>query len=101
MANWAVDLPPEVWALVAEHRGVVGACQMMRVCKDARAGGMEYLRTLPGLVVCGGRSSGVEVSDALRLDLATMRWVPMPTLVTARAHHACCAVRGTLVVLGG
>jgi hypothetical protein len=25
----------------------------------------------------------------------------MPTLVTARESHACCAVRGTLVVLGG
>jgi hypothetical protein len=101
MANWAVDLPPEVWALVAEHRGVVGACQMMRVCKDARAGGMEYLRTLPGLVVCGGYAEGEEVSDVLRLDLATMRWQPLPALVAARSNHACCAVRGALVVLGG
>jgi hypothetical protein len=46
------------------------------------------VRTLPGLVVCGGSSSGdlqAEVSDVLRLDLATMRWVPMPALVTARS----------------
>jgi hypothetical protein len=47
-ASWAPDLPPEVWALVAAHRGVVGACQLMRVCKDAHAGGKDYLRTLPG-----------------------------------------------------
>jgi hypothetical protein len=101
-ANWAVDLPSEVWALVAAHRGVVGACQLMRVCKDAHAGGKEFLRTLPGLVVCGGRTSvGERVSDVLRLDLATMRWVPMPALVTARWNHACCEVRGALVVLGG
>jgi hypothetical protein len=89
-------------------------CQLMRVCKDAHAGGKEYLRTLPGLVVCGGRTvytevgrvSGRvgwagEVSDALRLDLATMRWEHMPGLVSARYNHACCAVRGNLVVLGG
>jgi hypothetical protein len=97
----------EFWALVAAHRGVVGACQLRRVCKDARVGCDEYLSSLPGLVVCGGRrdaddSSGEEeVSEVLRLNLATMRWVPMPALVTARYNHACCAVRGTLVVLGG
>jgi hypothetical protein len=39
------------------------------------------------------------VRDAWRLDLATLRWEPMPALVTSRL--ACCAVRGTLVVLGG
>jgi hypothetical protein len=69
--------------------------------QGARAGGLEYLRTLPGLVVCGGYSAGEEVSDVWRLDLATMRWDPMPALVTARYSHACCAVRGALVVLGG
>jgi hypothetical protein len=100
--NWAVDLPSEVWDLVAAHRGVVGACQLMQVCKDAHAGGKEYLLTLPGLVVCGGFASGVgAASDVLRLDLATMRWEPMPALVTARQAHACCVVRGDLVVLGG
>jgi hypothetical protein len=36
-----------------------------------------------------------------QFDLATMRWEPMPALVTARKNHACCAVKGTLVVLGG
>jgi hypothetical protein len=82
-ADWAVDLPSEVWALVAAHRGIVGACQLMRVCKDAHAGGKEYLRTLPGLAVCGGISGedlgfGGEVRDALRLDLATMRGSPRP-----------------------
>ena len=107
--NWAPDLPSEVWALVAKHRGIVGARQLMRVCKDAHAGGLECLSTLPGLVVCGGvtsvqgggRTGGERVSDVRRLDLATMRWEPMPALVTARHYHACCVVRGALVVLGG
>jgi hypothetical protein len=102
-ANWADDLPSEVWALVAKRRGVVGAWQLMRVCKASRAGAKEFLNTLPGLVVCGGRTSvgGESLSDVWRLELATMRWEPMPALVTARRLHACCAVRGALVVLGG
>jgi hypothetical protein len=37
----------------------------------------------------------------LRLDLARMRWVPLPALVESRDGHACCAVRGSPVVLGG
>jgi hypothetical protein len=104
-ANWAFERAtalPEVWALVAKHRGVLGARRMMRVCKAARAGGLEYLSTLPGLVVCGGSVSGVGgVGDVWRLDLATMQWEPMPALVATRMFHACCAVRDTLVVLGG
>ena len=60
-----------------------------------------FLRTLPGLVVCGGVSLSREVRDMWRLDLATLRWEPMPALVATRSTHACCAVRGTLVVLGG
>jgi hypothetical protein len=96
-----LELPSEVWALVAAHRGIVGACQMMRVCRATRDGGQEYLHTLPGLVVCGGVAGGANVSDVLRLDPATMRWEPMPALVTGRNHHACCAVRGALVALGG
>jgi hypothetical protein len=104
-AKWAVERAtalPEMWALVANHRGVLGARRLMRVCRAVRAGGLEYLSTLPGLVVCGGRTPGVGlVSDVWRLDLATMRWEPMPALVTARSLPACCAVRGALVVLGG
>jgi hypothetical protein len=102
-ATWAVDRAtglPEVWALVAAHLGLVGAWRLMRVCKAARVGAKDFLSTLPGLVVCGGYSGGV-VLDVWRLDLATLRWGPMPALVTARDRHACCAVRGTLVVLGG
>jgi hypothetical protein len=56
-ANWAVDRAtslPEVWALVAKHRGVLGARRLMRVCRAAREGATEFLSTLPGLVVCGG-----------------------------------------------
>jgi hypothetical protein len=103
-ANWAVERAtalPEVWALVAKHRGVLGARRLMRVCRAARAGANEFLRTLPGLVVCGGNTGGERVSDVWRLDLATLRWEPVPALVTPRSSHACCAVRGALVVLGG
>jgi hypothetical protein len=90
-----------VWALVAAHLGLVGAWRMMRVCRAARVGAKEFLSTLPGLVVCGGNSGGVVRDDAWRLDLATLRWEAMPGLVTGRSSHACCAVRGKLVVLGG
>jgi hypothetical protein len=50
-ANWAVDRAtglPEVWALVAVHLGLVGAWRLMRVCKAARVGAKEFLRTLAG-----------------------------------------------------
>jgi hypothetical protein len=104
-ANWAVDRAtglPEVWGLVAAHLGLVGAWRLMRVCKAARVGAREFLSTLPGLVVCGGFGQGGESrDDVMRLNLATLRWEPMPGLVTARAIHACCAARGKLVVLGG
>lgn len=76
-ANLAVERVsalPEEWTPVAMHLGVVGAWQPMRVCKPARAGAKEFLRTLPELVVCGGLSAVVgEVRDVWRLDLATMR----------------------------
>jgi hypothetical protein len=104
-ANWAVDRAtglPEVWALVAVHLGLVGAWRLMRVCKAARVGAKEFLSTLPGLVVCGGFDQGEGVRYGVwRLDLATLRWEAMPGLVTARSQHACCVVRGKLVVLGG
>ena len=41
------------------------------------------------------------MSDVWRLDLAALCWEPMPGLPTAVQSHACCAVRGALVVLGG
>jgi hypothetical protein len=74
----------------------------MLVCRAACAGAKEFLGTLPGLVVCGGVTEDEKVvSDVWRLDLASMRWEPMPALITARSDHTCCAVRGALVVLGG
>jgi hypothetical protein len=104
-ANWAVDRAtglPEVWALLATHLGLVGAWRLLRVCKTARVGAKEFISTLPGLVVCGGYSTGGGVvRDVWRLDLATLQWEAMPALVTARFIHSCCAVKGTLVVLGG
>jgi hypothetical protein len=74
----------------------------MRVCKAARVGAKEFLSTLPGLVVCGGYSQGERArGDVWRLDMATLRWEPMPALVTGRDAPACCVVKGKLVVLGG
>jgi hypothetical protein len=58
---------------VAELLGLVGAWRLMRVCRAARVGAREFLSTLPGLVVCGGRSHGARVRDVWRLDLATLR----------------------------
>jgi hypothetical protein len=93
---------PELWALIAEHSGLVGAWRLMRVCKAARVGAKEFLSTLPGLVVCGGSSVGEDVRDDVwRLYLVTLRWGTMPGLVTARDMHACCSVRGNLVVFSG
>jgi hypothetical protein len=96
-ANWAVERAtalPEFWALVAENGdGLVDAWRLMSVCRASRTGVKGWLGTLPGLVVCGGWSQGGEVGDVWRLDLATLRWEPMPALVTARSSHACCAVR--------
>ena len=105
-ANWAVERAlalPEVWDLVAEHTpGLVAKWRLTRVCKAAEVGVKGSLGTLPGLLVCGGRFSDIGVTNEVwRLDPATMRWEPMPALVTARYGHACCAVRGSLVVLGG
>jgi hypothetical protein len=103
--SWAIHRATslsEIWAIVAGHLGLVGAWQLMLVCRAACAGAKEFLGTLPGLVVCGGEIEDTEVvSDVWRLDLASMRWKPMPALINARSAHVCCAVRGALVVLGG
>jgi hypothetical protein len=40
-------------------------------------------------------------SEVWRLDLGELRWERMPSLTRGRAVHACCAVRGGVVVLGG
>jgi hypothetical protein len=90
----------EIWALVAQHSGFVGAWRLMGVCRASRAGVKEWLGTLPELVVSGG-VGGWSISDVWRLDLATLQWIPMPALVAARSDHACCVVRKALVVLGG
>jgi len=104
--SWAVDRAVsllEVWALIAAFSGLVGAWRLLGVCRAARAGAKEFLGTLPRLVLCGGHawSSGAPTRETLGLDLATLRWEAMPALVCARYGHACCVVRGALVVLGG
>jgi hypothetical protein len=108
-ANWAAPLVaalPEMWALFAEH-GVdfVDAFRLMSVCRASRVGVKGWLRTLPGLVVCGVRATGGvgegTTSEVWRLDLGELRWERMPSLTRKRYNHACCAVRGGVVVLGG
>jgi hypothetical protein len=107
--NWTagqqVAALPEMWALFAEQGGdLVEAWRLTRVCKASEVGVKGWLGTLPGLVVCGGRTGGGGwgvTGLSWRLDLATMRWAPLPSLVSASAEHACCTVRGALVVLGG
>jgi hypothetical protein len=98
-ADWAVKRAtglPEVWALVAQNSdGLVDAWRLMSVCSASREGVKKWLGTLPGLVVCGGRSAGGEVSDVWRLSLATLRWEPMPALVTGRSDPACSSVSGS------
>jgi hypothetical protein len=91
----------EIWALVAQNSGFVGAWRLTAVCRASRGGVKEWLGTLPGLVVSGGYDRNRSMSEVWRLDLATLLWVPMPALVAARSDHACCVVRGALFVLGG
>jgi hypothetical protein len=104
-ASWIADRVtalPEIWALVALHLGLVGAWRLMLVCKAARVGVKDFLKTLPGLVVSGGViGGGVAMEQVWRLDLATLRWESMPALVDARCDHACCAVRDNLFGIGG
>jgi hypothetical protein len=103
-ANWAfsyVFALPELWAIVAEHSGVVGAWRLTGVCVAARVGAKEWLRTLPGLVVWCGWTEGEMTNHVWRLDLGELRWEHMPSLTCGRIAHACCAVRGSVVVLGG
>jgi hypothetical protein len=105
-ANWAVGRAtalPEFWALLAEHSGLVGACRLTGVCRASRVGAKEWLRTLRRLLVCGGYVSWGEghTKAVWRLDLGELRWERMPDLLGARHMHACCAVRGNVVVLGG
>jgi len=94
----------ELWFIIAAHSGVVGAWRLAGVCRAARQGAKEWLRKLPGIVVCGGRvggGEGVVTSDVWRLDLGVLQWERLPDLTTGRFAHACCAVRGGVVVLGG
>jgi hypothetical protein len=97
-ANWAVEQVTglvEFWALVSKYRGIVGTCQLLRMCKALHEGGMEHLRTLLGLVVSGGDTGDERVGDTLRLNMATMRWEPMAALVVlggatgSRCHLEC------------
>ena len=76
-ASWVADRVtalPEMWALVALHLGLVGAWRLMLVCKVARVGATDCLKTLPRLVVSEGTTEGGGyVEQVWRLDLAALR----------------------------
>jgi hypothetical protein len=93
----------ELWFIIAAHSGVVGAWRLAGVCRAARQGAKEWLRKLPGVLVCGGLvfGGGGVTSEVWRLDLGALRWERLPDLTTGRFAHACCAVRRGVVVLGG
>jgi hypothetical protein len=105
-ASWHVEHAtslPEIWARIAVFTGPVGAWRLTGVCRAAPEGAKGHLRSLPGLVVVFGvreTATGM-VSEVWRLDLASLQWESMPALVTARVDHACCAVRGSVAVIGG
>jgi hypothetical protein len=67
----------KLWSLIVEHCRGVGAFRMMLACCIARQGAKEWLRTLPGLVVCAaaGRRTGDRVlsSGVWRLDLRELQ----------------------------
>jgi hypothetical protein len=53
-ARWIADRVtalPEVWAIIALQLGLVGAWRLMLVCKAARVGAKDFLKTLPLLLV--------------------------------------------------
>jgi hypothetical protein len=105
-ASWHVEHAtslPEIWANIALFVGPVGAWRLTGVCRAAREGVKVHLRSLPGLVVVygGARTTARTVSDVWRLDMASLQWESMPALVNARFYHACCAVRGSVAVIGG
>ena len=98
--SWAVLCVfalPELWGIIAEHSGFVGAWRLTRVCRASREGAKEWLRRLPGLVVCGGVTAGGSwftsegtryTREVWRLDLGELRWERMSDLGCARAGHA-------------
>ena len=105
-ANWAatyVAALVELWALFAEHSGVVGAFRLMAVCRAARVGAKYWIRTLPRILVCGGTAGEAEdmTREVWRLDLGKLQWERMSDLSCVRNDHACCVMRGGIVVLGG
>ena len=100
----------EMWLLFAKLGGdFVEAWRWRSVCRASNDGVRQWLRTLPGVVVCGGvTTSGAavgsdrELCDVWRLDMATLRWDALPHLRSPRYSHACCVVNTrNLVVLGG
>ena len=111
-ATAAVDSTPaarvfdlsELCGEIAKYCGVVGAWRLTGVNRACRQGVKSWLSTLPRLVVCGGYPGHgtVGTSAVWRLDLVELRWDRMPNLSRGgRFGHACCALKGNVVVIGG
>jgi len=96
-----------VWALISDSVGFMGAQRLMRSCVAANKGAREYLEKLPHLVVYGGymEYDGILPTPRSRkvwgLDPLTLRWNERAELLVGRSHHACCEVRGRVVILSG
>jgi hypothetical protein len=107
-AEWAgsrVAALVEIWGIIAEYSGFVGARRLALVCKTARDGARAWLRTLPGMVVFGvtpvAWQLGGLTCEVWRLDLGNLEWTRMANPTHDRRSLACCAVRGNIIVLGG
>jgi hypothetical protein len=105
LPSWHVEHAtslPEIWARVAMFVGPVGAWRLTGVCRAARDGVKVHLKSLPGFVVVYGEvRTATRPMSVWRLNLASLRWESMPALVTARHDHACCALGGSVAVIGG
>jgi hypothetical protein len=68
-ATTRVDALSELWLLIAAFSDFVGAWRLTGVCKASIEGAKVWLRTLPGLLVCGGYDGRRGTRKAWRLDL--------------------------------
>jgi hypothetical protein len=102
-ANWAIShvlALPELWARRRRAQRGGGAWpRLTGVCVAGREGAKVWLRTFPRLLVCGGDIGAIEVEGS-RARCGGWIWGSMPSLPLGRCSHACCAVRGGVVVLG-
>ena len=76
-ATWVADRVtslPKMWAIVAQHLGFVGAWQLMLVCKAARVGAKDFLKTPRTCCLRRTHNRWGSVEQVWRLDFSTLRW---------------------------